>query len=481
MSYQLKRSAPSAQGVDATAISKFIDRVQAQKGMELHSLIVLRHGAVIAEGWWKPYTPEQHKMLFSLSKSFTSTAVGFAVSEGLLGLNDPVLPYFRDEAPKDPGEHWQELTVHHLLSMNTGHDEDPTFFMLSRPDGRWTEEFFKHPINRKPGSWFLYNTGATYMLSALVQKLTGKRVLDYLAPRLFEPLGITGAEWDQSPEGYDCGGFGLHIKTEDIARFGQFLLQRGQWEGRQLLSPSWVDRASAAHSDNSNTQSTPDWTAGYGYQFWRCAPGCYRGDGAFGQYCIVMPDQDVVVAITSGVADMQAVLTHLWDCLLPGIGREGTDSADAELASKLAAAAYAPPALRHGSPVEAELSGKSFVLEANAESYRTVRFDFNGGGCDAAFIAGPSEFSLAFGRERWLNGVYLAPVDYNVTPLSHLPVMSSFTWESDSVLLLTARDLHSPFVMTWRAEFAGYGITLSHGVNMSFGKMDKPTMKGLQV
>ena len=156
------------------------------------------------------------------------------------------------------------------------------------------------------------------MLSAIVQKATGKTVLDYLKPRLFEPLGIEHPTWETSPQGISTGGYGLSIRTEDIAKFGQLYLQKGKWHGKQLVPAAWVEAATARQTSNGSNPKS-DWDQGYGYQFWRCRHGAYRGDGAFGQYCIVMPEQDAVIAITSGVKDMQAVLNLVWDKLLPAM------------------------------------------------------------------------------------------------------------------------------------------------------------------
>src|SRR3954463_7671168 len=156
------------------------------------------------------------------------------------------------------------------------------------------------------------------MPSAAVQKRTGQPVLDYLKPRLFDPLGIEHPTWETSPQGVSLGGYGLSIRTEDIARFGQLYLQKGKWEGKQLVPEAWVEAATARQTSNGSNPKS-DWDQGYGYQFWRSRNGAYRGDGAFGQYCVVLPDQDAVIAITSGVRDMQAVLNLVWDKLLPAL------------------------------------------------------------------------------------------------------------------------------------------------------------------
>jgi CubicO group peptidase (beta-lactamase class C family) len=252
--------------------------------------------------------------LYSLSKSFTSTAVGLAVAEGKLSVDDEVLKFFPDDAPADPSANLKSMRVSDLLRMNTGHQAEPP----RKPDEVWTKVFLAHPVPFKPGTHFLYNTSATYMQSAIVQKVTGQTVLDYLTPRLFEPLGIDGPTWEKSPQGISTGGYGLSVRTEDIAKFGQLYLQKGKWQGKQLVPEAWIDAATARQTSNGSNPNS-DWDQGYGYQFWRCRHGAYRGDGAFGQYCVVLPEQDAVIAITSGLRDMQAVLNLVWDKLLPGL------------------------------------------------------------------------------------------------------------------------------------------------------------------
>ena len=309
----MPRSAPEAQGVSSAGILSFIEA--ADRSIEsMNSFMLVRHGHVVAEGWWAPYRAEAPHSLYSLSKSFTSTAVGLAIAEGKLSLDDEVLKFFPDDAPAEPSNNLKAMRVSDLLRMSTGQQSEPA----RTSNEPWTKTFLAQPVPFKPGTHFLYNTSATYMLSAIVQKATGTTVLDYLRPRLFEPLGIEHPTWETSPQGISAGGYGLSIRTEDIARFGQLYLQKGNWQGKQLVPESWVEAATSRQTSNgSNPQS--DWDQGYGYQFWRCRHGAYRGDGAFGQYCVVMPEQDAVVAITSGVKDMQAVLNLVWDKLLPAM------------------------------------------------------------------------------------------------------------------------------------------------------------------
>ncbi|HEX2999328.1 MAG TPA: serine hydrolase, partial [Armatimonadota bacterium] len=311
----LPRISPEAAGIAPEAILAFIDAVEQRVG-GLHGFMLLRHGSVAAEGWWNPYAPQLPHMLYSLSKSFTSTAVGFAVAEGRLTVEDRVISFFPDKLPSKVDDNLAAMRVKDLLTMNTGHDQDATGATASAADGDWVRAFLSLPVEHTPGSKFVYNSAATYMLSAIVQKLTGMPIVEYLKPRLFDPLGIEGQSWDTCPRGINTGGWGLRLKTEDIARFGQCYLQKGKWGDRQLVPAAWVAEATRKQVDNNNGGPN-DWIQGYGYQFWRCRHNAYRGDGAFGQYCVVMPDQDAVLAINSGVGDMQAVLDAVWDCLLP--------------------------------------------------------------------------------------------------------------------------------------------------------------------
>jgi CubicO group peptidase (beta-lactamase class C family) len=290
---ELPRGSPEAQGVSSSAVLSFVEA--ADKNIDsMNSFMLLRHGRVAAEGWWAPYDAEAPHSLYSLSKSFTSTAVGLAVSEGKLSLDDQVRKFFPQDAPAEPSNNLKAMRVSDLLRMSTGQQAESA----RTADQPWTKTFLAQPVPFKPGTHFLYNTSASYMLSAIVQKATGMTVLDYLKPRLFEPLGIDHPTWETSPQGISAGGFGLSIRTEDIARFGQLYLHKGKWQGKQIVPESWVDAATTRQTSNgSNPQS--DWDQGYGYQFWRCRNGAYRGDGAFGQYCIVLPEQDAVIAITA--------------------------------------------------------------------------------------------------------------------------------------------------------------------------------------
>lgn len=307
----LPRSTPESQGVSTPVLLEFL-KAADERIKSLHSFMLVRHGHVVAEAWWAPEAAEKAHVLWSLSKSFTSTAVGLAVAEGKLSIDDPVLKFFPDKAPAEPSDNLKAMTVRDLLTMSAGHSDEVNL----RGETDWIRAFLAHPVPHKPGTHFRYNTPATFMQSAIVQKVTGQTVVDYLQPRLFGPLGIAAPKWDANPQGISIGGYGLYLQTEDIAKFGQMYLQNGVWQGKQLVPEDWVALATSKQVPNgSNPES--DWNQGYGFQFWRSRHGAYRGDGKDGQFCVVLPDQDAVIVLTANTGNMQDELNVVWEKLLP--------------------------------------------------------------------------------------------------------------------------------------------------------------------
>lgn len=330
---RLDRISPAQAGVDPGHVTGFLNQLEEKK-VHLHSFMMLKGDRVFAEGEYAPCRKRDPHMLCSLSKSFTSTAVGFAVQEKRLSVEDFVADYFRDD-PKLYGsipEASKKMKIRHLLTMNTGHvnSKENVFKDMA---AEWSTAFLTDPIEKEPGSWFHYSTLATYMLSFLVQKVTGETILQYLRPRLFEPLGFQhDIWWELSPEGVDSGGVGLYLPVEDIAKFGVFLQNKGVFQGKRLLNADWFEEATKPWSDSSNTWSGEN-CFGYGYQFWMChVPGTFRGDGAFGQYCVILPEQDMIFATTGGQLDMQKILDAFWDHIFPHVGK--VDERDPGLAER---------------------------------------------------------------------------------------------------------------------------------------------------
>lgn len=338
----LPRSTPEAQGISSQSVCEFVEA--ADKINTLHSFMIVRHGHVIGEGWWKPEAPDKPHVLHSLSKSFNSTAVGLAIAEGKLSLDDPVLKFFPGEAPGDPSENLKAMKVRDLLTMTCGHDVEPR----GAGGAPSVKTFLAQPVPHQPGTHFLYNTMGSYTLSAIVTKVTGKTALEYLKPRLFEPLGIDNPEWPSSPEGNSLGGYGLKLCTEDIAKFGQLYLQKGKWNGKQLIPQQWVEQATSKQVPNDGEGHSKigiDWQQGYGFQFWRCTHNAFRGDGAAGQLCVVIPDKDAVIAITADTGNFGGEMNAIWDKLYPAFqkGQLPEDSSAQEKLKEVASKLEAHP------------------------------------------------------------------------------------------------------------------------------------------
>jgi CubicO group peptidase (beta-lactamase class C family) len=329
----LPRSHPSAQGVAASGVTAFVDALERHPGIDPHSLMLVRHGSVVAEGWWAPYSPDRLHLLYSLSKTFLSTAVGFAVQEGLLSLDDAVadhFPEFRDELP----EASRKILVRHALAMASGHSGEMAQIAIATDPREPVRGFLLHAPEHAPGSWFAYNQPANYAVAAILQRAAGTDLVGYLRSRLFEPIGAGPMSWQQYPPGRSLGFSGLHATTETIASLGQLHLADGVWEGRQLLPEGWAEEVRTRRVA-TDREVNPDWAQGYGFQVWMARHG-YRGDGAYGQFCVILPEQDVVLALTAATEDMQAVLDAAWTHLLPAFSGTGDgDAADAALAERL--------------------------------------------------------------------------------------------------------------------------------------------------
>lgn len=316
------------------------DSLDIMKMVNLHSILVVKDGKVVLEKSFSDRWPaEAPHPLFSVSKTFTSAAVGLAIQEGKLSLDAPVAGFFPDKVREDNP---CRATVRDLLMMAGGHATDPTGQVGTADPMAMTitlqsgvdiaQVFFDHPFVHEPGTQFCYNSLGTYILSAIVTKVTGENVLDYLTPRLFTPLGIDKPVWDADDNGVSLGGWGLYLKTEDLAKMGLLLLQKGKWNGAEILPEGWVDAMSRKQIDCLPAGMTPerlaamgipaernDWVQGYGYQMWRNSVDGFRADGAYGQFILVLPEKNAVVVLTAQQADTQKELWFFWDYLYPAL------------------------------------------------------------------------------------------------------------------------------------------------------------------
>jgi CubicO group peptidase (beta-lactamase class C family) len=480
----LPRSTPEQQGISSSAILAFVEAADTTVDA-MNSFMLVRHGHVVAEGWWKPYDAKTPHSLFSLSKSFTSTAVGLAISEGKLSLDDQVMKFFPEDAPPQPSDNLRAMRVRDLLRMSAGHQTEGEWWQTAAmqvPSGeRLTKMFLAHPVPFKPGSHFLYNSPATYMLSAIVQKATGATVLDYLRPRLFDPLGFDNPTWVSSLDGVTFGAVGLSVRTEEIARLGQLYLQKGVWNGRQLIPAWWVAEATKIQTSNGSSPNS-DWDQGYGYQFWQSRHG-YRGDGAFGQYMIVLPEQDAVVAITSGVRDMQSVMEIVWNKLLPAMSSHALPedvAAQSALKAKLAALAVRVVAGRSKVALAARISRRWYDLPENERGIRGIALDLDSHGPAVLVRTAAGETRTPIGIGSWVTS--RTGFSNGMERLLSVPakpeVAASGAWTSDSVFTLKLVAPQTPYYSTVTFRFEGDRLLLDGEYNVSFGPTKLAELEG---
>jgi CubicO group peptidase (beta-lactamase class C family) len=392
----MDRSSPSAQGVDASGISDFLDAIESDPRIEPHGLIVQRHGRRIVEAYWAPHTGDRSRLVYSLSKSFTGTALGLLVGDGRLSLDDLVsdhLPELFDDATPDA---IRRLRIRHIASMASGHAAETLLdAVVADPDDP-VHGFLTIPPDAEPGTIFAYNQPPVLTLARIVERVAGERLVDQLRPRVLDPIGAGELRWRQLA-GHDMGFSGVFTNLDAIARLGQLYLDDGVWDGRRVLHEGWVATASSVQTPNGDWDQI-DWQQGYGFQFWMSRHG-YRGDGAFGQFMVVLPDQDLVVAMFSCTDEMQAVLDALWDHVLPALDRTPTAGSDEALARRMADLGLPTVADRLGGAPLGDAPAQRFSRRESEPSHFTITA-IDTGGSTMTIHEGDGSFSVPL-TGRW--------------------------------------------------------------------------------
>jgi len=446
----LPRSVPEAEGVSSQAIITFLDSA-ANSRHEFHSFMFLRHGKVIAEGWWNPYSPDLKHTLNSASKSFTSTAIGIAIKEGKLNLDDKVVSFFPEYLPDTVSDNLSKMRIRDLLSMSTGTKREPPLNV----DDIWVKGYLSMPVVNEPGTNYRYSSVASYMLSAIIKKVTGQKVIDYLTPRLFEPLAIEGMDWETDAYGINTGGWGLRLKTEDLAKFGQLYLQKGQWNGKQLLPEKWVEEATSVkiyqrpEMSQSKRDSSRDDVQGYCYQFWRARNNSYQVNGANGQFVLVMPEKDAVIVFTADSPDMWGELDMVWEYLYPAIQDQVLpvdENSSAELKQRLAALTLPIPTKNSNDAIVAKISGKTFTFEPNDKLIQRISLQFKDDLCLLNLKTDTASFDFSFASGKWQSGEtakhgpsIFAQAKNNQKGLPLFKIDQAYTWLDDKTLELSLR------------------------------------------
>jgi CubicO group peptidase (beta-lactamase class C family) len=463
----LPTSTPSAQGVDALGVLALVDGLEFG-GHDPHSLVLARHGHVVARGWWAPSAPERVQLVYSLSKSFTATAVGLLVDEGRVSLDQPVLDLLPEgdlPAGTEVPDRYRRLTLGHCLTMATGHDVDAWTEPVLRaarstPTGAGDPvlaAILASPPEHEPGTAWAYNQVATYLAAGAVRGVTGSSLLSLLRDRvlpLIDPSGGADVVWHRTATGRELGFSGIHIGTDAILGLAQLHLDHGRWDGSQVLSPEWVTTATTSTGlPNREPDPNPDWTQGYGCSFWMARHG-YRGDGAYGQYAIVLPEHDVALAITSETLDMQAVLDLVWDHLLPALGdvddvgdEVGDELADAALEERLALLQVPTPSSTAEGPEHARwVRSDDSTLP---DSYGAVRLEPGDAAAYRVVLeAHGTQAGIDVGDGAWAESTFaVGGVE--------LPVVASGGWDADGSFSADVRLIETPHTVRLRTRADG--------------------------
>jgi CubicO group peptidase (beta-lactamase class C family) len=466
----LKRATPRSVGIDATEVLAFLEEVEA-RGLELHSFMLHRGGAVAAEGWWWPYRPERPYVMHSLAKSFLACAVGLALDEGLFQLDDKVVSFFPEYLPDKADDKLAAMTVEDLLTMRSGHGAETSGAIWRRIGTSWISEFFKIPLPHQPGTKFVYTSAASYMLSAILFKVTGQTLHAYLKPRLFDPLGISGETWDVGPDGINPGGNGLSCKTADILKLGVLHAQLGMWEGRRILSQSWVLEATRSHGGNA-----------YGYHWVTGADGDYRAIGLFVQMTIVFPKHGAVIAMTAGI-DQSATLLPILYRHFPAAFKDRPlkdAAADMRLKDRLESVATPQTIVSAPSALPARISGLVYQAAANPQGITSLRFDFTATRCIFRLSDGDGEHAIEMGLDDFIETRASMPGRdlHHGYVLGDALVVAGARWRDATTLEMTWIFVQSAFRDTLVCRFEGDEVTLDRKVNVNSGALSHPTLRG---
>jgi CubicO group peptidase (beta-lactamase class C family) len=470
----LERAQPREVDVNAAAVEAFLDDAAAS-GLEIHGLMLHRSGRVVAEGWWWPYRADRPRIMHSATKSVTASAIGMALDEGRFKLQDKVVSFFPEYLPAVVDHKLAAMTIEDLLTMRAGHAAETSGAIWREIRTSWTAEFFKIPVEYPPGTTYMYTSAASYMLSAILTRVTGETLHDYLKPRFFAPLGITGEQWDSGPDNINPGGNGLTMKTLDLLKLGVVHAQRGLWQGRRILSQEWINQATRSHGEDN-----------YGYQWATAADGAYLAIGIFMQFVMVFPQHQATLAVIGAeqagskvfLPVVQRHFPRAFEKMLPA---DEAALADARLRARLAAAARKPAIVSHRSTKPAQISGRAYRVEPNTVGVTAVQFDFDAQGCVFHLTQAGVEYRVACGLQDWVETQTDVPGRelHHGYSLRSTQVVAGARWLDESTLEMTWIFAQTAFRDTVVCRFDRDRVTIERSVNVNSSALAWPTLSGV--
>ncbi|WP_332303152.1 serine hydrolase domain-containing protein [Rhizobium sp. GR12] len=496
----LPRATPASRRTDPAILLAMLDEIERQD-LELHSLLVWQDGALITDAYWAPCTATRPHMMHSVTKSFTSMAVGLAVADGLLSVDNAVLSFFPDY-PGPVDDNLRAMKIRHLLTMTSGHGRGISGGSWRRLTSSWIEDFLRQQTPHLPGDVFVYDSAASYMLSAIVQQVSGRMIADYLSERIFQPMGMSSSiTWDTGTDGVNTGGNGLSCTSEDMLKLGILHLQDGEWQGHQLLPRKWVMDATGMQVRDvvlgvftGDHYLGPDEVAdgvkvsrreGYGYQWWRGPHGSFSANGLFGQYCIVLPEEKAVVAFTGGLEDSdRRVHSLIYDLLRPALGNGAAPSdADQMIEARLAGLRlknYADkPFMADGLPCG------TWTMEPNDQGVASISIAT--GADELSFVLNDVDgaHEVMAGCGYYIETMTTMPgarLHHSYQPEGGLRVVASVRIIADTkdgpVLEMDWIFVETAFRDTVRLNFVNGAVTLSRRVNVNSSELALPELRG---
>lgn len=460
----LLRGAPSSVGIDANHILGFIDDVETA-GLELHELMLWRDGVVVAEGWHWPYVADERRMTHSVTKSITACAIGMLIDDGKLALTDTVCSFF-PEAGVAADNQTARMTVEDLLTMRSGHGGETSGSIWRGIKTSWIDEFFRIPLEHEPGTVYVYSSAASYMLSAIVTRITGKTMFDFLKPRLFEPLGITDVTWDSGPDGINPGGNGLSLITADALKLGILHAQQGVWEGQRILSEWWVEHATRA----------ADGVPAYGYH-WVIGDGYYAALGQFVQVIMVFPASNAVLVINSAMEESKVVLPHIKHHFPAAFQNNVDNDADARLARRLSDWAIPPAFASLANGNEASIAG-DWMFKENELGLAGLSLSFTPDAMQFTLIDDEGRHTVAAGHGNWIKArTYLPGASlHHGYRMEDTPTVAGMRWLAGNRLEVILHYTESAFRDAVTLTVEGGTLTMDRTVNINSAARAWPTL-----
>jgi CubicO group peptidase (beta-lactamase class C family) len=494
----LPRALPQERGVDPRGIVEFLSAV-SDAGIELHSFMLYRQGAVVAEAFWQPYSARRMHVQHSATKSWTATAVGLLVDDGRLQLDAKVVSFFPELCPPQISANLAAMTVEDLLTMRTGHQRGISGGAWRNLQSSWVEAFLNEPVDELPGQSFIYSSASSFMLSAIVTRVSGQTMHALLQERVLGFLGMDKLEWDLAPDGFNSGGNGLSCTTEDSLKFGVLHLNKGQWQGRQFLSPQWIAAATRNQVEDvwmgefdgkqylpRNKDGAGDvQREGYGYQWWMTRHGGYYASGVFGQYCMVLPEQETVLAFTCGLQlGERRLQAAIWEHLFPALGRSAADPQASRLQLDAVIDGLRLPMLQglSESPEAEALQGR-FAIEPNEDGVCEISFDFSPGECALSLVDHRGTHRLRVGLQQPLESITSLTGNYlhHQYQPQQTPVIAHGCWTPEGELRMDWRFVETAFGDHVRCRLEGGRLLFDRGVNTNAGSMQRPTLTGKRI